>query len=402
MPRGRPPLRIGAHGKITRINLGNGAWLARCRFRDDDGVVRIVERQTPPDKRDQYGAAAEATLLDALEARRTPNDDDIDGTTRVSALCRLHLQHLEELGRSEVTLDTYRYTFSKLEPKLGALRVSEATAGRVDKALKAMRKAHGATMTRQAKAMLRGALQLAVTAEAIDRNPVVDASPISAGQPPKGAPAVSAEQLVDLLTGMRTSTAIYAEGRTIADYCRDADLVDPITLFIGTGLRRSEVMALRWVDVDEDSNTATIRGKVIRVKGTGLVRKEYTKTAAGMRTIPLPRFVMDMLKQRREEPRPNEFGVIFPSTTGTLRDPSNFAKQWRKVRGAFDLPEVTSHSFRKALATLIDDAALSARIGADHLGHRHVSMTQDRYFGRGRQHPEVAEMLDRTLGISDE
>ncbi|WP_196807826.1 tyrosine-type recombinase/integrase [Mycobacterium sp. 141] len=37
------------------------------------------------------------------------------------------------------------------------------------------------------------------------------------------------------------------------------------------------------------------------------------------------------------------------------------------------------HSFRKTLATLIDDEGLSVRIGADHLGHSHVSMTQDRY-----------------------
>jgi len=44
---GRPPLRIGAHGKIIRTHLGGGVWLARCRFRDGDGVVRIVERTAP-------------------------------------------------------------------------------------------------------------------------------------------------------------------------------------------------------------------------------------------------------------------------------------------------------------------------------------------------------------------
>ncbi len=33
---GRPPLRIGAHGKIIRAHLGGGVWLARCRFRDTD------------------------------------------------------------------------------------------------------------------------------------------------------------------------------------------------------------------------------------------------------------------------------------------------------------------------------------------------------------------------------
>ncbi|MCL2536223.1 MAG: site-specific integrase, partial [Nocardiaceae bacterium] len=44
----------------------------------------------------------------------------------------------------------------------------------------------------------------------------------------------------------------------------------------------------------------------------------------------------------------------------------------------------------------------SARIGADHLGHRHVSMTQDKYMTRGRQHTIVADLLDRTVAINDE
>jgi hypothetical protein len=51
---------------------------------------------------------------------------------------------------------------------------------------------------------------------------------------------------------------------------------------------------------------------------------------------------------------------------------------------------------------LIDDEGLSARIGADHLGHAQVSMTQDRYMSRGRVHVQVAELLDRTVAINDE
>ena len=61
------------------------------------------------------------------------------------------------------------------------------------------------------------------------------------------------------------------------------------------------------------------------------------------------------------------------------------------------MPGVTTHSFRKTVATLIDDEGLSARIGADHLGHSKVSMTQDRYMSRGRVHTQVAELLDRTI-----
>jgi hypothetical protein len=40
---------------------------------------------------------------------------------------------------------------------------------------------------------------------------------------------------------------------------------------------------------------------------------------------------------------------------------------------------------------------LSARIGADHLGHTRISMTQDRYMARGRVHTAVADLLDRTI-----
>jgi integrase len=92
--------------------------------------------------------------------------------------------------------------------------------------------------------------------------------------------------------------------------------------------------------------------------------------------------------------------MIFPSTAGTWRDPNNFGKQWRTVREDLGAPEITRHIFRKTVATLIDDAGLSARVGADQLGHTKVSMTQDNYMARNRVHTEVAELLDRA--ISDE
>jgi integrase len=82
----------------------------------------------------------------------------------------------------------------------------------------------------------------------------------------------------------------------------------------------------------------------------------------------------------------------FPSTAGTLRDPNNFGTQRRKVREELGVPEVTTHSFRKAVATLIDDDGLFARIGAKPLGRSNVSMTQDRYMTRGRIHHQVADL----------
>jgi integrase len=88
---------------------------------------------------------------------------------------------------------------------------------------------------------------------------------------------------------------------------------------------------------------------------------------------------------------------MFPSTAGTWRDPNNFGRDWRRVREELGLPEVTTHSFRKSVATLIDDRGLSARIGADQLGHARPSMTQDVYMARGKVHTQVADALDDAI-----
>ncbi len=213
-------------------------------------------------------------------------------------------------------------------------------------------------------------------------------------EPPQrrgGAVALTAEQLPQFLANLRAS-----------DFCKNHDLIDPITLLIATGLRRSELLGLRWVDFDEKASMLAVTGKVIRVPGEGLLRVDETKSTAGRRTIPLPKFAADMLLKRRHVPYLGQQAVIFPSTAGTLRDPNNFGKEWRTAREALGVAEVTTHSFRKTVATLIDDEGLSARIGADHLGHSHVSMTQDRYMTRGRIHTQVADLLDRTVRINDE
>lgn len=399
---GRPPLRIGAHGKIKRTNVGGGVWIARCRFRDDDGTTRIVERQSPEGEYDQRGQLAENALLVALESRRAgAGDDDITGETTVSTLCERHIQKLAAKGRATRTIDTYRDVMKVIEPRAGSVRAREATAGRMDKAIQGISERHGYATAKQARTVLRGGLQLAVVADVLPVNPIASTSRLERKAPPKGAPSIDAEKLAQLLADLRATTVQWLGKRTVADYCRTADLADPITMLIGTGMRRGELLGLRWCDIDEANAVASIRGKVVRKRGGGLIREPFAKTDAGNRAIILPEFVMTMLKRRRKEPHPSVDGVIFPSSAGTLRDPDNFNQQWAKVRGRLGVPDVSSHSFRKALATLLDDAALSARVGADQLGHRHVSMTQDVYFGRGRIHQEVADVLDSLSPVSD-
>jgi len=380
------------HGQIKRIYTGGGVWLARCRYRDTDGVTRIVQKVGPADEYDQHGKLAAVALIAALaERKRSGNHGEIGPETKVTDLVEQHLTRLGEDGRSPITMSTYRYTTNDLKKFIGGLRVSEATPARMDAALRSMRNTHGATKARQSKSILRGALQLAVMASVLTANPVRDIQPLRSKSLPKGGVALTAEELRELLANLQTSK-----------FCKTHDLIDPITALIATGLRRSELLGLRWIDFDEKTNMLAVTGKVIGVPGEGLLRVDETKSTARRRNIPLPTFAADMLRKRRQLPYLGEQMVVFPSTAETLRDPNNFAKERRTAREELGVPEVTTHSFRKTVATLIDDEGLSARIGADHLGHSHVSMTQDRYMARGRIHTQVADLLDRAVRINDE
>jgi hypothetical protein len=68
-------------------------------------------------------------------------------------------------------MSTYRFSANKLIKFIGGLRVGEASPARIDAALRSMRSAHGSTMARQSKSILRGTLQLAVMASVLGAIP---------------------------------------------------------------------------------------------------------------------------------------------------------------------------------------------------------------------------------------
>lgn len=383
---GRPRLRIGAHGKITRINLGGGIFIARCRYRDLDGVVRRVERRGPDGVTDQYGKLAEEALLEALTARRPPGDGDLTLDTSVMALVGTHIDRLEADGKAVRTIDTYRYDAQRLKKFMASVRVGEASAGRIDAVLRSVKAEHGAITARRSRTLLRGGLQLAVLAEVLARNPVNDVTAIASKAQPKGAPALTEEQVRDLFAQVGGS-----------EYCQRADLVDPIIVLIATGLRRGELLGLRWRDFDAENATLTVVGEVVRKKGAGLRWQDKPKTDRSRRTVRLAPFAVAALNARRNKSFIGDRFTIFASTAGTLRDPDNFNKQWAKARDNLGFPDVSSHTFRKSVATVLDDRGYSTRVASDLLGHARVSMTQDRYMARGKVHIAVADVMQDVI-----
>ncbi len=100
-----------------------------------------------------------------------------------------------------------------------------------------------------------------------------------------------------------------------------------------------------------------------------------------------------MLKDRRV--RLGAFdGPVFPDRKGGYRDRSNVGRAFREVRAGTKFGWVRPHTYRKTVATLLDDQGATARMIADQLGHARISMTQDVYMGRRTVSPQVAAALD--------
>src|SRR3954452_2659609 len=173
MPPGRPPLRIGQHGKITRTQITPGVWSARCRFRDSDGVTRRVERITPAGAVDEYGRLAEEALRDAVAARRPPGTGSVTAATTLGELLSRYIERCRSDGElAPKSVDTYAATLAAVRSRLADIRVSEATPGLLDEILRGIRRDHGQTRERHTKVALNAVLTDAVLAGVIASNPV--------------------------------------------------------------------------------------------------------------------------------------------------------------------------------------------------------------------------------------
>jgi integrase len=148
-----------------------------------------------------------------------------------------------------------------------------------------------------------------------------------------------------------------------------------------------------WNRIDFGAGTLRTGGIVVRVRGEGLRIKTDETSKAKPRVLRLPAWAVDMLRIRASGFVLGD-NPVFPAPHGGLRDPSNTQADLREAFTTAGFEWVTSHVLRKTVATLMDQAGLSARAAADHFGHSKPSMTTDVYFGRGIMDTGAAAVLE--------
>ncbi len=378
---GRPALGLGTYGRIRTYRHGGG-WKARTLYRDWDGKTRHVERHG------KTQGAAQRALSEALRDRaRVDSGDAITPETMLSIVAEQWYLALKNEGRSPSTLQAYRDRLDRqVIPAFGSVRIRELTVGLVDRHLSVVKTKHGAAITKQTKSVLSGVCGLACRHDALDSNPCRDVARIST-KPKRPPRSLSVEEVKRLRAWLLHDKK-----------AQDRDLPDLVGFMVGTGLRIGEVCGVCWKDIDLEAGVVEVNGTVLRLKGDGLILKLAPKSAAGARTLELPSWCIAMIRERqlKLEPRLRSLDTpVFPAPiSGGWRDPSNTRRGLREAFGAAGFDGLTSHVFRKTVATLMDEAGLSARAGADQLGHAKPSMTQDSYFGRKIRKTGAAEVLE--------
>lgn len=152
-------------------------------------------------------------------------------------------------------------------------------------------------------------------------------------------------------------------------------------LLVLYGLRRGEVLGLRWQDADFARNEIRVRQQVLRVGGE--LRQGPVKTKAGRRDLPLLIIARTALLFQRSAQRANKSmghnDLIFTTSSGLPIEPRNLARSFRRICEQHGLRVIKLHHLRHTAATLLKDQGVPARDAQLILGHANISTTQEIY-----------------------
>jgi integrase len=213
--------------------------------------------------------------------------------------------------------------------------------------------------------VLREALQAAVQWQLLVRNPADAVSPPRASK--HEMRALTEQETVKLLRA--------AEG---------SRLYMPVLLAATSGLRRGELLALRWQDIDGE--TLRVQQAVEQVRGE--INIKTPKTAKGKRAIALPSIAVEALRQHRAQqaeerlmlgPDYQDNGFVFCQPDGRLWRPDTFTANYRTLVECTDLGNVRFHDLRHTHATHLLRQGVHPKVVSERLGHATIAITLDTY-----------------------
>ncbi|NLE78607.1 MAG: site-specific integrase, partial [Rhodococcus sp.] len=179
----------------------------------------------------------------------------------------------------------------------------------------------------------------------------------------------TAEQLRDFLAGI-TEHRMYPT----------------IYLAASTGMRRGEVLGIRWEDIDLDGLRLSVRNSVLNVAYA--IEISEVKTDTSRRTVDLEPRTVGVLKAWRRTQleervalgiRPADDSLVFADPDGTPIHPDLYSQTFDRLVAAADVPRIRLHDLRHTHATILLKEGVPAKVVSERLGHANVAFTMSVY-----------------------
>ena len=204
------------------------------------------------------------------------------------------------------------------------------------------------------------------------------------------------------------------EMNALFDAVRGNKIEVPVMLAAFYGLRRSEVVGLKWDAVDFEQNTLEIRHTVATVRLDGkkvIVESDTTKTKASKRTLPLVPVFRERLLALQEEQKENRKlcgrsynkkydGYICVDPMGNLLLPNALSDSFQLVLRDYNLRRIRFHDLRHTFATRALERGMDYKTLSAILGHYSVAFTMDTYVHSVDEHKRhEMDKMDDMFGM---
>ena len=272
--------------------------------------------------------------------------------------------------RAAKTVSAYEYQLKRFVlPELGPVRLYELTPMHVQRLVNKLRRNTTPFMVAKTHGYLKLVLGEAVRLELMLRNV---AAAVQVSKPRRRElTRWSPEEAGRVLEYVYNST------HPLRHYVHVA---------LTTGMRREELLGLRWVDVNLELLELRVQQCVTFVKGKALIGP--TKNEGSQRTIYLDEDTITAFRRQREEVQQlrainrhkwNEHGLVFPSRTGTPYGESGLGKAFRSLCQTVGVTPIRVYDLRSTWASNALEAGVDIKVVSERLGHSDVRFTLQVY-----------------------
>ncbi len=300
------------------------------------------------------------------------------------------------IGLSAQSVERYRQIVdNQIIPALGATKLQSLTGARIDAVLAELQTGDrplSARTARQVHMLVNRIVRAAVKERLIARNIMDDVD-----DRPKA-------------TKKRIAPLTPEQVQTVIERLAGKKIRVPVLVALYTGMRRGEVLALRWNDLDLDAGTIRIDESVEETKEHGR-RVKTPKTESGNRTIAIGAVLVGELRAFRQRQLERRMrlglgkmagdGLLFPSPQGEPTSPNRLSEAWNLFAKSIGLENTTFHTLRHSHASHLIRQAIDLVTISRRLGHSSPAFTMSTYahmLQGGDRH--AADAFDVAMGTS--